>query len=263
MVLDRFKLDGRTAVVTGGAAGLGQAFALALAEVGAKVAIVDRDPADETLSQLGSRGFSAPADLANEEQVATAAEKVLGWSGGKLDILINNAGIATPPARFLDVKPADFTRALTINLHSMFLATQAFLPALIASGRGSIVNLSSYLALVGVYPDFPVTAIPYATSKAGVVGFTRQLAIEYAKEKVRANAIAPGWHIGTKLGREAKGKISEAEYQRFADFMENSVPMGHTGRPDNLVGLVLYLVSDASSYLTGQIIAHDGGITAA
>ena len=103
MVLDRFKLDGRTAVVTGGAAGLGQAFALALAEVGAKVAIVDRDPADETLSQLGSRGFSAPADLANEEQVATAAEKVLGWSGGKLDILINNAGIATPPARFLDV----------------------------------------------------------------------------------------------------------------------------------------------------------------
>ena len=154
MVLDRFKLDGRTAVVTGGAAGLGQAFALALAEVGAKVAIVDRDPADETLSQLGSRGFSAPADLANEEQVATAAEKVLGWSGGKLDILINNAGIATPPARFLDVKPADFTRALTINLHSMFLATQAFLPALIASGRGSIVNLSSYLALVGLSAEF-------------------------------------------------------------------------------------------------------------
>lgn len=263
MVLDRFKLDGRIAVVTGGAAGLGQAFALALAEAGARVAIIDRDPADETMEKLGESGLSVSADLAREDEVAAAAAKVLDWSGGKLDILINNAGIATPPARLVDVAPADWDRAITINLTSMFLTTRAFLPVLVANGGGSIINLSSYLALVGVYPDFPVTAIPYATSKAGVVGFTRQLAIEYAKEKVRANAIAPGWHLGTRLGREVEGKFTSNEYERFAAFMEASVPMGHTGRPDNLVGLVLYLASDASSYLTGQIIAHDGGITAA
>jgi NAD(P)-dependent dehydrogenase (short-subunit alcohol dehydrogenase family) len=263
MVLDRFRLDGRTAVVTGGAAGLGQAFALAIAEAGARVAVVDRDPALETMQMLGSRGFSVSAELAKEDQVAVAAGRILDWSGGKLDILVNNAGIATPPARLLDVSVDEWDRAITVNLRSIFLVTKALLPELIASGRGSIVNLSSYLALVGVYPGFPVTAIPYATSKAGVAGFTRQLAIEYAKDNVRANAIAPGWHLGTKLGREAEGKISTEEHRRFADFMESSVPMGHTGRPDNLVGLILYLASDASSYLTGQIIAHDGGITAA
>lgn len=153
------------------------------------------------MEKLGESGLSVSADLAREDEVAAAAAKVLDWSGGKLDILINNAGIATPPARLVDVAPADWDRAISINLTSMFLTTQAFLPMLVESGRGSVINLSSYLALVGVYPDFPVTAIPYATSKAGVVGFTRQLAIEYAMEKVRANAIAPGWHLGTRLGR--------------------------------------------------------------
>jgi NAD(P)-dependent dehydrogenase (short-subunit alcohol dehydrogenase family) len=215
------------------------------------------------MQRLGKNGFSVSADLAKEDQVTAAAAKILDWSGSKADVLINNAGIATPPARLQDVQISDWDRAITINLRSMFLTTRALLPALIESGHGSIINLSSYLALVGVYPNFPVTAIPYATSKAGVVGFTRQLAVEYAKEKVRANAIAPGWHLGTKLGGEAESKMTSTDMKRFVAFMEGASPIGHTGRPDNLVGLVLYLASVASSYLTGQVIAHDGGITAA
>jgi NAD(P)-dependent dehydrogenase (short-subunit alcohol dehydrogenase family) len=180
-----------------------------------------------------------------------------------VDILVNNAGIATAPGRTHEIAVADWDRALAVNLRSMFLVTRVLLPMMMSSRSGSIINLSSFLGLVGLYPGFPITAIPYAASKAGVVGFTRQIAIEYAAEGIRANAIAPGWHGGTNLGRERRATATPEEGKRFEAFIAGSVPMQRRGTPDDLCGVLLYLASDASKYMTGQVFAHDGGITAA
>jgi NAD(P)-dependent dehydrogenase (short-subunit alcohol dehydrogenase family) len=261
--MDRFSLNGRTAVVTGAASGLGRAFALGLAEAGAYVACIDRDaePLDETVALIGENSIGIAADLSVAEQVAAAAETVLGQRGS-VDILINNAGIATPPGRLLDISIEDWDRVTAVNLRSVFLCTKAFLPALLRSGQASIINLSSFLGLVGAYPGFPITAIPYATTKAAIVGFTRQLAAEYARDHVRVNAVAPGWHGSTNLGRERRATATSEDIARFEAFIAGSVPMGHRGTPEDLVGLILYLAGDASRYVTGQVFAHDGGLTA-
>lgn len=262
-----FEIQGRKAVVTGAASGLGRAFTLALGEAGASVVAVDRD-ADglaETIELARAKGFdtsSIVADVADESAVDAMSAGILRQSNTGVDILVNNAGIATPPGRTHEISVADWDRAIAVNLRSMFLVTRVLLPAMLRSRSGSIVNLSSFLGLVGAYPGFAITAIPYATSKAGVVGFTRQIAIEYAADGIRANAIAPGWHGGTNLGRERRATATPEEGKRFEAFIAGSVPMQRRGTPDDLCGLLLYLASDASLYMTGQVFAHDGGITA-
>ena len=264
MPSNRFDLNDRVALVTGAASGLGRAFAVALSEAGARVACVDRDAAllDETMALLEGPAVPIRADLASAEAVERALGEALAWSGGALDILINNAGIATPPGRLLDVSVEDWDRGVAINLRSVFLVTRASMPALLRSGHASIVNMSSFLGLKGLYPGFAITAVPYASTKAAIVGFTRQIAAEYARDGVRVNAVAPGWHGGTRLGRERRATSSEAEVEAFEAHIRSSVPMGHRGTPDDLVGLILYLASDASRYVTGQVFAHDGGLTA-
>ena len=264
-VHDRFSLIGKTVFMTGAAFGLGRAMAQGMAEAGARVACVDRDaePLAETVELIGSQQTIAiVADLAVEDDVDRAVAEFRAW-GGAPDILVNNAGIATPPARFHEVSVADWDRGIAVNLRSMFLCTRALLPDMIARRAGSIINLSSFLGLVGAYPNFAITAVPYAASKAGVVGLSRQVAIEYASDGIRCNVIAPGWHGGTNLGRERRGVVTPEQQAQFEAFITGSVPMGHRGTPDDLVGLALYLASDASRYLTGQVIAHDGGLTAA
>lgn len=260
-----FSMRDRTAVVTGAAGGLGRAFALALAGTGAAVACLDRDEAglDETVEMIGPGALAVVADVADEAAVAFAAETVGAWREGRLDILVNNAGLATPPARLGEVSVADWDRAVAVNLRGVFLCTRAFLPPLLASAHASVVNIASYLGLKGVYPGFPVTAMPYAATKAAIVGITRQLAIEYADAGLRVNAIAPGWHMGTGLGRERRAATTGEEDGRFVDFIRGSAPIGRAGTPEEVALLLLYLASDASRYVTGQVIAHDGGLTAA
>jgi gluconate 5-dehydrogenase len=127
---------------------------------------------------------------------------------------------------------------------------------------GSIINVASILGLGGYYPDFPASSADYAAAKAGVIGFTRQVAVEYAAEKVRANVIAPGWHGGTRLGDGRRRERTKEEEERFYSEMHRRIPMKRRGDASEILGLALYLASPASAYLTGQVITQDGGWTA-
>lgn len=261
-----FALNGKLALVTGAAGGLGRSFARALASQGAKVICADvkRDGAEETVALIRDAqgdALSIMVDVAAEDSVDGMARAVAEIAG-KLDVLINNAGVASVPARLLDMPVAEWDRVNAINLRGPFLCTRALLPRLLAAGLASVINLASYLGLRGAYPGFPVTAIPYGTTKAGIIGFTRQLAIEYAQDGLRANAIAPGWHMGTDLGAARRAAASPDDNRRFEEFAKGTIPMGRFGTPEDLSGLIIYLASDASRYLTGQVFAHDGGITA-
>jgi NAD(P)-dependent dehydrogenase (short-subunit alcohol dehydrogenase family) len=245
---------------------LGRAFAEGLAASGARVICVDRDieRADETAGLINAKRNDAVAlraDVAEASSVDAMAERVAEIGGG-VDILINNAGIATAPTRIHEMPIEDWDRLIAINLRGVFLCGRALIPGMMARGGGSIINIASIIGLVGNYPGFPMNGANYAAAKAGVIGFTRQLAAEYAKDGIRANAIAPGWHGGTRLAEERKAKASQAEIDRFEEVILRGTPMGRRGRPEELQGLAIYLASDASRYVTGQVFTQDGGWTA-
>lgn len=259
-------LAGRVAVVTGAGSGLGKAYAHALAAAGAQVIVADRDltSAEETTESIEVQGYLArplQVDVANEASIASFAQR-LESDFEYLHVLVNNAGVTSLPARAHEVTVADFDRVMAINVRGMFLCTRALIPHMLRAGSASLINISSIIGLVGVYPGFEVSGVPYATSKAAVVGFTRQVAVEYARDGLRANVIAPGWHGGTNLGRERRGVATREELQRFETYIRESVPMGRRGLPSEMDGLIVYLASDASRYVTGQVFAHDGGVTA-
>jgi NAD(P)-dependent dehydrogenase (short-subunit alcohol dehydrogenase family) len=259
---DLFRLERKVAVVTGAGNGLGRSFALGLAAFGATVICADknRETAEETAALAGQSRLQAHAlqnDVADEASV-DAAWSEIARRFGRVDILVNNAGIATASGRTHEFSVADWDRLIAVNLRGVFLSTRKALQ-LMLPGPGSIINIASVAALRGYWPGFVALQVNYAAAKGGVIGFTRQVAAEYAKEQIRVNAIAPGWHGGTALGAERRAISSEAEVARFEEAIHRRIPMGHRGVPDDLVGLAVYLASDASRYLTGQVIAHDGG----
>ncbi len=263
MLADMFRMDGKVAVVTGAGNGIGRSFSLGLAAFGATIFCADRNlpGADETASLVKqSQGKAAPVevDVADEASVSAMWDMVEA-EFGRADILINNAGIATPAKRTHEFSIADWDRLMAVNLRGVFLCTQHALAMMLKQGGGSIINISSIAGLKGFYPDMPGLAVNYSTAKAGVVGFTRQVAAEYARDQIRVNAIAPGWHGGTALGAERRAISSKEELEAFEKAIHSRIPMGHRGVPDDLIGLAVYLASDASHYLTGQVIAHDGG----
>ncbi len=157
----------------------------------------------------------------------------------------------------------DWDRLMAVNLRGVFLCTRAVIPMMLAQGGGSIVNIASVLGLVGFFPSFPGAAANYAASKAGVIGFTRQVALECAGEGIRVNAIAPGWHGGTRLGEEHHAAAPPETRARFDRVVVGRTPFGRKGRPEELRGLAVYLASDASTFVTGQMFVHDGGCVAA
>jgi NAD(P)-dependent dehydrogenase (short-subunit alcohol dehydrogenase family) len=248
--LDRFRLDGRRAIVTGGARGIGRAITLALAGAGATVTVADRDSeaADATVAavrELGGVATALALDVtqAADVEVAAAAEP-------DTDILVNNAGTVTN-APALDTTDADWRRVLDLDLDAVFWCSRAFGRRMVARGRGSIVNIGS---MAGDIVVFPQGQPAYNAAKAAVAMLTKSLATEWARSGVRVNAVAPGY-TATEL--TLLGRSKPDWFQTWLD----RTPMGRLGEPDEIAAVVLFLASDAASFMTGSIVTVDGGYT--
>ena len=251
--LDLFRLDGQAAIVVGGAGGLGAAIARGLAEAGAEVAVADTNAAQakviaDELTAAGRRTLAVTVDVSDAESVERMAGEV-ETRLGPVEILVNSAGI-THRGPAVDFPAAQWHRVIAVNLTGVFLASQAVGRRMVARRRGRIINIASIAGEIGL----PGT-IAYSASKGGVVQLTRALAVEWAPHNVRVNAIAPSWfstNIGDLIHREPD----------YAERAMRRVPVGRMGKPDELVGAALYLASEASSMVTGHILAVDGGTLA-
>jgi len=260
-----FDLRGRVALVTGAGRGLGRAFAQFLAEAGADVVCVSRsrEPLEKTaelVEHCGSRALSLVVDVSKPEEVAHMVTDTLSHFG-KLDIAINNAGVIHKPRRFHELPLEEWNYLIAVDLTGVFLCMQKEIEVMIKQQYGTIINIASILGLVGLDPEL-MPRVSYMAAKHGVIGLTRQASLEYARDHIRANAIAPGWFAGTDLARERlAGKAAEDFEQREHKIIE-STPMKRRGNIEELKGLLLYLASDASSFVTGQVFVADGGWTA-
>ena len=253
-VLDRFKLDGKTALVTGGARGLGKTMATALAEAGADIALTGRslDACRTAAKEIAEATGRTVHAFAGDVTVAADVERVhreVVAACGDVDILVNNAG--TNIRGTLDqLSEADWDNVIDTNLKGPFLCTKAFAPGMIRKGWGRVVNLASILSVIGL-PG----RTPYASSKAGVLGLTRVWALEWAGKGVTCNAICPG-PFATDMNKQLLN-----DPQAYQQFVAN-IPMGRWGELEELTGAIVFLASEASSFVTGTSLFIDGGWTA-
>lgn len=249
-VLDRFKLDGKVAIVTGASSGLGVAFATGLAEAGADIAICARrvEKLEETkraVEALGRRGVAIRADVSSAEDCTRVVEETVAQLG-KADILINNAGIGTAVPATRET-PEQFEQVIDINLNGSYFMAQAFARNIGEEG-GSIVNIGSVLG--STTAGLPQAA--YAASKAAIIGLTRDLAQQWTgRKKIRVNALAPGFF---------ESEMTQQYPPGYLDQMNFRIPAGRKGESVELVTAAIFLASDAGSYVTGALLPVDGGM---
>ena len=239
-------LDKKVALVTGGASGIGAEIAKRFVHEGAKVAIcdVDVDAGTKTAQNLGANTRFYQMDISAEEEVNTAIEKIFN-DYSKVDILINNAGI-TKDKLLLRMTREDWECVININLTGTFQVTKAVIKYMVKQRYGRIVNIASVIGIIGNFGQ-----ANYAASKAGIIGFTKSCAKELASRNITVNAIAPGF-IETRMTRVLSEDIRQ-NYRKL-------IPMGRFGQPEDVAQLALFLVSDQSAYITGQVICLDGGM---
>ncbi len=256
-VAELLNLNGKSAIVTGGAKGIGQGIAQRLAESGANVLVADMDfeAAQETAKQLSGAGYTASAhkvDVSDEAQVK-AMVAVCKEQFGSLDILVNNAGIYPPvPIAQMDVE--QFDKVIRTNLRSAFLATKYAAEIMKVQGGGKIINVTSIDAL---HPSM-VGLAHYDASKHGMWGFTKNAALELAEHNIWVNAIAPGGIATPGVAAMSQGASAEQMEASTKAFMAK-IPMHRMGEPDEIGTVALFLASDMSSYMTGEQIVVDGG----
>jgi 3-oxoacyl-[acyl-carrier protein] reductase len=241
------ELEGKVALVTGGSRGIGLAISEALAQAGARVAVVARDAerarrAARELSGDGHGGFSCDvADADAARAVAGQVEEALG----PIDILVNNAGV-TRDNLLVRMKEEEWDEVIAVNLKGAFNMTRAIVRGMMRRREGAIVNITSVVGLMG-----NAGQANYAASKAGLIGFTKSVARELASRDVRCNAVAPGY-IRTDMTAELGEEQTEA--------LRGAIPLGRLGEPDDISGVVRFLVGPGARYITGQVLAVDGGM---
>jgi 3-oxoacyl-[acyl-carrier protein] reductase len=243
------QLANQIAVVTGAGRGIGRAIALKFAAEGADVVVISRTAANsekvaEEVRALGRKAWAYAVDVADAAAVNAAAEQILAATGG-LDILVNNAGI-TRDGLLMRMADADWDAVLDTNLKGAFLVTKAFVRTLIRQRRGRILNISSVIGLVG-----NAGQCNYAASKAGLIGFTKSIALELASRSITVNAIAPGF-IETDMTSELNETAREG--------LLKTIPMGVFGASEDIAAAALYLASPGARYVTGQVLTVDGGM---
>lgn len=255
-----FDLKGKVSLVTGAGSGLGRVICEAMAEHGSDVVCSDINQAwaEETAGIIGKHGVKTlviKADVSRADEVRALFQKA-DREFGKLDILFNNAGLATKGARLHEMPLKDWNKVIGVNLTGVFLCMQEGIKLMLRQKSGSIINIASVLGLVAADPD--ILAINhYIASKHGVIGLTKTAAVQYGPDNIRVNAIAPGFYANTKLGDVEQR--TEAETQAFADKVISLTPMRRMAEPEELKGLAVFLASDASSFVTGATYVTDGG----
>ena len=250
MILDNFKLNGKVALVTGAAQGLGQGYAIALAQAGADIAALDISEVTQTaqtIAALGRRCMPIKCNL--RDASVDDLNKIVGEivaQLGRLDVLVNNAGIIRR-APALEFSEKDWDDVLQINLKAAFFLSQAAARVMVKQGGGKIINVASMLSFQG-----GIIVPSYTSSKSAIAGLTRALANEWAKHNINVNAIAPGY-----MATENTAPI-RADAQRSQSILER-IPAGRWGTPEDLQGIVVFLASAASNYMQGAIVPVDGG----
>ena len=253
--LNLFDLSGKVSMVSGGGDGIGRAMAMALAEAGSNVVVFSRrkekcEEVAREITAMGGRAMAFGCDICKSQDIEPVIRQTMA-EFHQIDILVNNSG-RTWGASPENIRFEDWRKVIDLNINGTFQCTQAVGQEMIKRQQGKIINISSYSGSRGTDPAY-FDAIPYNTSKGALNTFTQDLAVKWARHHITVNAIAPGWF---------PTKMTLGTFEQHGEKLLSRIPMNRYGQMADLMGVVVFLASSASNYITGQIIAVDGGLTA-